>query len=71
MLDSRSAADDLADEEINLVTFDPELPTALDAQFDEDLERSEEIVAGRWGRRPLPQRAFERAAKPAGNSITT
>jgi cardiolipin synthase len=51
------------DEEINLVAFDPELAQVLDAQFDEDLERSEEIVAGRWGHRPLPQRAFERAAK--------
>ena len=51
------------DEEVNLVAFDPELVRVLDAQFDEDLERSEEIVAGRWGRRPLPQRAFERAAR--------
>lgn len=51
------------DEEVNLVAFDPELVRVLDAQFDEDLERSEEIVAGRWGRRPLPQRAYERAAK--------
>jgi cardiolipin synthase len=51
------------DEEINLVAFDPELVCVLDAQFDEDLERSEEIVAGRWGRRPLPQRAYERGAK--------
>jgi cardiolipin synthase len=51
------------DEEINLVAFDPELVRVLDAQFDEDLERSEEIVAGRWGRRPLPQRAYERAAR--------
>jgi cardiolipin synthase len=50
------------DEEINLVAFDPELVRVLDAQFDEDLERSEEIVAGRWGRRPLPQRVYERAA---------
>jgi len=45
-----------------LVAFDPELVRVLDAQFDEDLERSEEIVAGRWGHRPLPQRVFERAA---------
>lgn len=57
------------DEEINLVAFDPELVRELDAQFDEDLERSEEIVAGRWGRRPLPQRAYERAAKLFGHEI--
>lgn len=31
------------DEEINLVAFDPVLVGLLDAQFEEDLERSEEI----------------------------
>ena len=54
------------DDEIDLVAFDPELVRVLDAQFDEDLERSGEIVAGRWGRRPLPQRAFERARSSSG-----
>ena len=51
------------DEEINLVAFDPELVRVLDAHFEEDLERSVAIGAGRWGRRSLPQRAFEGAAK--------
>ena len=50
------------DEEINLVAFDPELVRELDEQFDEDLRRSEAIEPGRWKRRSLPQRAFERAA---------
>jgi cardiolipin synthase len=58
-LNARSTA---LDEEINLVALDPDLVGLLDAQFDEDLERSEEIVAGRWKRRPVPQRLFERAA---------
>ena len=50
------------DEEINLVAIDPELVRLLDEQFDEDIERSEAIDAGRWKRRSLPQRALERAA---------
>jgi cardiolipin synthase A/B len=50
------------DEEINLVVFDRDLVRELDRQFDDDLERSEEMVEGRWEHRPLPQRAFERAA---------
>jgi cardiolipin synthase len=58
-LNARSTA---LDEEINLVAFDPDLVGLLDGQFDEDLERSEEIVVGRWKRRPVPQRVFERAA---------
>jgi cardiolipin synthase len=58
-LNSRSTE---LDEEINLVAFDPELVRVLDEHFDEDLGRSEAIEAGRWKRRSLPQRAFERAA---------
>jgi cardiolipin synthase len=50
------------DEEINLVVFDRDLVRELDRQFEDDLERSEEMVEGRWEHRPLPQRAFERAA---------
>jgi len=50
------------DEETNLVAFDPDLVRVLDAQFDEDLERSERIVAGRWEHRPPLQRVFERSA---------
>jgi cardiolipin synthase A/B len=50
------------DEEINLVVFDPDLVRELDRHFDEDVERSEEIVLGRWEDRSLPQRMFERTA---------
>jgi cardiolipin synthase len=50
------------DEEINLVVFDRDLVRELDRQFEDDLERSEEMVEDRWEHRPLPQRAFERAA---------
>ena len=58
-LNARSAK---LDEEINLVGLDPELVRVLDAQFGADIERSEEIVAGRWEHRSMPQRALERAA---------
>jgi len=51
------------DDEINLVALDPDLVTTLDGHFDEDLERSEEIVRGRWGHRPLPQRIMESSAR--------
>jgi cardiolipin synthase len=50
------------DEEVNLVALDEELVRVLDAQFDEDLQRSEAIVAGRWEDRSLPHRVAERAA---------
>jgi cardiolipin synthase len=50
------------DEEINLVAFDPALVKILDEQFDDDLERSEAIVPGRWKDRSIAQRALERAA---------
>jgi cardiolipin synthase A/B len=50
------------DEEINLVAFDPEVVSVLDAQFEEDLRRSTPIEPGRWEDRPLRQRVAERAA---------
>jgi cardiolipin synthase len=51
------------DEEINMVALDPDLVRVLDAHFEEDLQRSESIAEGRWGRRSLSQRTFERAAR--------
>lgn len=57
------------DEEINLVAIDPDLVSSLDAQFDEDLEVSVEIEPGRWKRRSLPQRAFERVSRAARHTI--
>jgi cardiolipin synthase A/B len=50
------------DEEINLVAFDPALVRTLDEQFDDDLERSEAIVPGRWKDRSIAQRTMERTA---------
>ena len=50
------------DEEVNLVAFDAEVVRVLDAQFDEDLTRSEAIVAGRWEDRSVPRRLVERTA---------
>jgi cardiolipin synthase len=52
------------DEEINLVVLDPAFVQVLDDQFDEDLERSEEIEAGRWEKRSIARRAFEGLTKP-------
>ena len=52
------------DEEINLVGLDPDLVKVLDDQFDEDLERSEEIEPGRWKDRSIARRAFEGLTKP-------
>lgn len=49
------------DEEVNLVVFDDRLATELDADFDTDLTRSEEIDLSRWSRRSLPQRLLEQA----------
>jgi cardiolipin synthase A/B len=50
------------DEEVNLVAFDPSLVRVLDQQFDEDVSRSREIVAGDWHDRSIPRRIEERAA---------
>jgi cardiolipin synthase len=58
-LDARSTE---LNEEINLVALDSEVVRVLDAQFDEDLRRSQAIVAGQWENRPLPRRVVERVA---------
>jgi cardiolipin synthase len=52
------------DEEVNVVAIDKPLACLLDAQFDEDLERSVRIEPARWQRRPTWQRAAERAVAP-------
>ena len=52
------------DEEINLVALDSELVQLLDRQFDEDLERSEEIVPGRWEDRSIGRRILVAITKP-------
>jgi cardiolipin synthase len=52
------------DEEVMLAVIDEDLTAALDAQFDADLTRSEQIDPKRWTRRPLTQRAKELAITP-------
>jgi cardiolipin synthase A/B len=52
------------DEEINLVALDSELVRLLDRQFDEDLERSEEIEPGRWEDRSIGRRILVGITKP-------
>jgi cardiolipin synthase A/B len=52
------------DEEISLVALDSELVRLLDRQFDEDLERSEEIVPGRWEDRSIGRRILVGITKP-------
>ena len=57
------------DEEINMVALDPDLVRLLDDQFDDDLERSEEIEAGRWEERSLGRRALVGLTKPLRRSL--
>jgi cardiolipin synthase len=57
------------DEEINLVALDRPLVRLLDDQFDEDLERSEEIDPSRWEERSLTRRALVGLTKPLRHSV--
>ena len=57
------------DEEVNLVALDPAFVRLLDEQFEHDIERSEEIVAGRWEDRSLGRRALEGLMKPLRHKI--
>jgi cardiolipin synthase len=57
------------DEEINVVAIDPNLVGILDRQFDEDIDRSVRMHAGRWERRSRFQRAVETAVKPIKRSF--
>ena len=52
------------DEEINVVALESGLVAVLDAQFEEDLDRSVRIRPGRWDRRSLAQQTVERMVKP-------
>ncbi len=52
------------DEEINVVVFDGDIVRELDAQFDDDVERSVAIENGRWRNRSFAQRAAEKAVAP-------
>jgi cardiolipin synthase len=52
------------DEEVNLVVIDRDLTTALDRDFDEDLERSRPVEPDSWGDRSSTQRLLEAAVRP-------
>jgi cardiolipin synthase len=52
------------DEEINIVAIDQELTRVLDQQYDDDLQRSVRMEAGRWKRRSPIQRVVETAVTP-------
>jgi cardiolipin synthase len=52
------------DEEINVVVFDADLVRELDAQFDDDIERSVAMESGRWRHRSVVQRVAEKVVVP-------
>jgi cardiolipin synthase len=52
------------DEEINVVALEPGLVALLDAQFEEDLDRSVRIRPVRWEHRSLLQRTVEHLVVP-------
>lgn len=47
-----------------LAVIDADLTATLDAHFDADLARSEQVDHARWARRSLAQRARERSIAP-------
>ena len=57
------------DEEVNLVALDPALVRLLDGQFEEDVERSEEVAPGRWDDRSVGRRALEGLTKPLRHTV--
>lgn len=52
------------DEEVACVFLGGEVPAALAADFDEDLERAEQVDAQQWASRPAYRRLAERATAP-------
>jgi cardiolipin synthase len=52
------------DEEVVLIALDRDLAARLDADLDEDFERSVEIDLTRWRSRSPAQRALEKAVSP-------
>jgi hypothetical protein len=51
------------------VALDPALAGLLDEQFEDDLDRSEEIDADRWRDRSLRRRVLEGLTKPLRHKI--
>jgi cardiolipin synthase len=50
-------------DEVTLCVCSRAFAADLDAQFERDLERAQEIDAGRWNGRPLPARVSEQLTK--------
>lgn len=59
----------LFDEEVNLIVYDEEITSVLDAHFDEDLAASEPIDPARWADRSPVQRAVETVVETAKGLI--
>ena len=48
-------------DEVNLVSLDPELAGQLRSQFDGDISKAKRVVYDEWKKRPLWERAVEMA----------
>ena len=48
------------DDEVDIVLFDEAVVSVLDAHFEDDLERAEELSPGRWRQRSVGQRVGEK-----------
>jgi cardiolipin synthase len=57
------------DEEVGLVALDRDFVATLDAQFETDLLRSEEIDPHRWQNRPLRHRLMEKVTRPLHHQV--
>src|SRR5213596_511512 len=52
------------DEEINMIVLDDAVVATLDGHFEDDLERSVRLEAGRWNDRSRWQQGVETVTKP-------
>lgn len=59
----------LLDDEVNVVVFDPDVVGVLDADFEDDLARSEPVDPAAWPDRGLAQRALEVVAGLGGRHM--
>jgi len=57
------------DEEINLIILDDDVTATLDAQFDDDLRRSERVTRDEWEDRSITQRVKEGLTRPLQDHV--
>jgi cardiolipin synthase A/B len=57
------------DEEINLIILDDDVTATLDAQFDDDLRRSERVTRDEWEDRSITQRVKESLTRPLQDHV--